>query len=82
VAGPPGPGKERLEAVAEKLGLTDDQRAKIREAHAAFAEKFPAQREQRKALRREELKALGAILTAEQREKVKNFVEDHVETEK
>jgi Spy/CpxP family protein refolding chaperone len=74
--------KERLEAVAEKLGLTDDQRAKIREAHAAFAEKFRAQREQRKALRQEELKALGAILTAEQREKVKNFVEDHVETVK
>jgi Spy/CpxP family protein refolding chaperone len=71
--------KERLEAIADKLGLTDDQRAKIRDAHAAFAEKFQAQREQRKALRQEELKALGAILTNEQREKVKNFVEDHVE---
>jgi Spy/CpxP family protein refolding chaperone len=74
--------KDRLEAVADKLGLTDDQKAKIRDAHAAFAEKFQAQRDQRKALREEEMKALGAILTAEQREKVKHFVEDHVETEK
>jgi Spy/CpxP family protein refolding chaperone len=74
--------KDRLEAIADKLGLADDQRTKIRDAHAAFAEKFQAQRDKRKALRREELKALGAILTAEQREKVKNFVEDHVETVK
>jgi hypothetical protein len=36
-------------------------------------------REQRKALRRKELKALEGILTAEQREKVKDFVEDHSE---
>jgi Spy/CpxP family protein refolding chaperone len=71
--------QERLEAIAEKLGLTDDQRTKIRDAHAAFAEKFKAQREQRMALRQEEMKALGAILTPEQREKVKNFVQDHVE---
>jgi Spy/CpxP family protein refolding chaperone len=74
--------KERLEAIADKLGLTDDQRTKIRDAHAAFAEEFQSQREQRKALRQEEMKALGAILTAEQREKVKNYVEDHIETAK
>jgi len=74
--------KERLEAVADKLELTDEQRAKIGEAHAAFADKFEAQREQRKALRQEELKALDDILTPEQREKVKNFVDDNAEPEK
>src|SRR5262249_21679524 len=71
--------KERLEAVADKLELTDEQRTKIGETHAAFADKFEAQREQRKALRQEELKALDDILTPEQREKVKNFVEDNAE---
>jgi len=74
--------KERLEAVADKLELTDEQRAKIGETHAAFADKFEAQREQRKALRQEELKALDDILTPEQREKVKSFVEDNAESVK
>ncbi len=31
---------ERLEAVADKLGLTDEQKTKIRDAHTAFAEKY------------------------------------------
>jgi Spy/CpxP family protein refolding chaperone len=71
---------ERLEAVADRLGLTPEQRGKIRETHAAFADKYRAQREQRKALRREEMKALGDILTPEQREKVKSFTEDQTES--
>ena len=33
---------DRLSAVAEKLGLTDDQKTKIREAHTAFAERYDA----------------------------------------
>jgi len=68
---------ERLEAVGEKLELTAEQRAKIRGVHDTMAEKFKAQREKRRALRAEELKALAKILTPEQREKVENFVEDH-----
>jgi Spy/CpxP family protein refolding chaperone len=70
---------ERLEAAGNTLGLTADQRAEIRTANNAFADKFGAQRNQRKALRQEELKALGEILTPEQRDKVKDFVEDHSE---
>jgi Spy/CpxP family protein refolding chaperone len=71
---------DRLRAAADSLGLTEEQRGKIREAHAAFEAKYEAQRAQRRDLRREELKAMGAILTPEQMEKVKNFVEDRVET--
>jgi Spy/CpxP family protein refolding chaperone len=71
---------ERIETVADKLGLTTDQRSKIRDAHAAFAQKFRGQREERKALRQQELEALSAILTPEQREKVRDFVEDQVGT--
>jgi Spy/CpxP family protein refolding chaperone len=70
---------ERLEAFGNKLGLSVDQRAQIRAAHENFADKFQAQRDQRKALRREELKAMEGILTPEQREKVKDFVEEHSE---
>jgi Spy/CpxP family protein refolding chaperone len=70
---------ERLQAVADKLGLSVEQRSKIREAHSAFAEKYEAQRTQRRDLRREELKALGAVLTPEQLEKVKSYIEDRVE---
>jgi Spy/CpxP family protein refolding chaperone len=70
---------ERLEAVADKLDLSADQRNEIRGAHAAFADKFKAQREKRKTLRQEELQAIGATLTQEQRAKVKDFVEDHAE---
>jgi hypothetical protein len=42
-------------------------------------EKYEAQRAQRRNLRREELKALGAVLTPEQLEKVKNYIEDRVD---
>jgi Spy/CpxP family protein refolding chaperone len=69
---------ERMEAVADKLELTAAQRDEIRGAQANFADKFKAQREQRTALRREELKALGVHLTPEQREKAKDLAEDYV----
>ena len=71
---------DRLRAFADRLGLTEEQRSKIREAHAAFAEKYEAQRTRRRDLRREELKAQGAVLTPEQFEKVKSYIEDRVES--
>jgi Spy/CpxP family protein refolding chaperone len=71
---------DRLRAFADRLGLTEDQRAKIREIHASFAEKYDAQKTQRRDLRREELKAMGATLSPEQSEKVQNYVEDRVES--
>jgi len=71
---------DRLEAVGDKLGLTADQRSKIRDIHANYAEKFRDQRAQRKALRQEEMTTLGQILTSQQRDKVKDWVEDRVET--
>jgi Spy/CpxP family protein refolding chaperone len=70
---------DRLRAAADRLGLTEEQRNKIRDAHAAFVDKYEAQRAQRRDLRSEELKAMGAILTPEQMEKVKSYIEDRVE---
>jgi Spy/CpxP family protein refolding chaperone len=69
---------ERLEATAEKLGLTEDQRAKIKASLAGFAASYTSQREQRETLRKEELKAMGEILTPEQREKAKNYFADTI----
>jgi Spy/CpxP family protein refolding chaperone len=70
---------ERLEAVADKLNLSADQRNEIRGIRDTFSDKFKSQRDQRKALRQQELQALQTILSADQREKVKEFVEDHAE---
>jgi Spy/CpxP family protein refolding chaperone len=70
---------ERLDAAADRMGLTPDQRQKIREAAAPFAEKYQSQRAARQEDRREELQALSAVLTPEQREKVKNFVEERID---
>lgn len=73
---------ERLDTVADKLGLSDEQRGKIREIHASFVDKYKDQRAKRKALRQEELEAMSPILTSEQRDKVKTYVEDQVEPTK
>ena len=67
---------ERLEATADKLDLTQEQRDKIKATYSTFAATYAAQRDQREALRKEELKAMGAILTPEQRERVKNYFAD------
>ncbi|HWT82650.1 MAG TPA: Spy/CpxP family protein refolding chaperone, partial [Candidatus Methylomirabilis sp.] len=67
---------ERLQAVADKLGLTDEQRTKIREAHTAYAGKYQTLRAQRRELLQSELQALGQVLTPEQREIAKGYVED------
>jgi Spy/CpxP family protein refolding chaperone len=67
---------ERLQTVADQLGLTPEQRTKIRDAHTAFADKFQALRTQRKELLQSELEAIRDVLMPKQREKVKDFVED------
>ena len=67
---------DRLESAADRLGLTAEQREKIRQVHAGYAEKYRAQRDARRALRREEFEALGAALTPAQRDQVKDAVEE------
>ena len=73
---------ERLDGVADKLGLSADQKDKIKETHASFVPKYRAQRDKRRELRQKELDALSVLLTPEQREKVKDFVGDRIETPK
>ena len=71
---------DRLQSAADELGLTAEQREKIRQIHAGYAEKYRAQRDARRALRREEFKALGAVLTPAQRDQVKDAVEEREES--
>ena len=70
---------DRLQSAADELGLTAEQREKIRQIHAGYAEKYRAQRDARRALRREEFQALGAALTPEQRDQIKDAVEEREE---
>jgi hypothetical protein len=70
---------ERLEALADKLGLTGDQRNEIRGVRASLADRFKSQRDRRKAVREQELQAVRGFLTPEQREKVEDFVEERSE---
>jgi len=69
---------DRLDVAADKLGLSPDQRQQIEKTHAQFAGKYQALRSDRLELMQDELKAMAAILTPEQREKVKDFTEDRV----
>ena len=71
---------DRLQSAADELGLTAEQREKIRQIHAGYAEKYRAQRDARRALRREEFQALGAALTPEQRDQIKDAVEEREES--
>src|SRR5690606_17904001 len=71
-----------VEAAADKLGLTQEQRDKIKEIRASHAEQHKALRAERRALMQEEMKALGTALTPKQQEEVKELAEDRVETAK
>jgi Spy/CpxP family protein refolding chaperone len=71
---------DRLQTAAEDMGLTAEQRDKIREIHAGFAAKYEAQRDARRQLRQDEFKELSALLTPEQREKVKDAVTERTAT--
>jgi Spy/CpxP family protein refolding chaperone len=69
---------DRIRGAVEKLNLTPEQRTKMREAHAPFADKYRAQRAERVALLQDELKSISEVLTPEQREKLRNYTEARV----
>jgi hypothetical protein len=64
---------DRLQAAADELGLTADQREKIRQSHAGSAEKYQAQRDARRALRARSSRS-SAVLTPSS-DQVKDAVE-------
>ena len=66
---------DRLQAAVDKLDLTREQSRKIREAHSPFAEKYPAQRAEQHEVVQAEFKTISELLTSEQGEKVRSFIE-------
>jgi len=65
------PGKgDRLDVMAAKLGLSDQQKTEIRKAHGDFEKEEVAVEQQLWTLRHEEHEAINKVLTDEQRAKV------------
>jgi Spy/CpxP family protein refolding chaperone len=64
---------DRIESAAEALDLSDAQREKIREAFRPFAEKYQEQVTEHRQLVEDELKAIGDVLTPEQRKAVRRY---------
>ncbi len=88
--GGPGGGRgrmdpaQRLATMKEKLGLTDDQTAKIKDIYAKNADKYKALREDTTVaddakrtkmgeLRKAEMEEINALLTPEQQAKMKEL---------
>jgi len=69
---------ERIHAAASKLELSQDQLKRISQTHETFEPKYEALADQRRELMQAEFKAVSEILTPEQREQVRDCVEDRV----
>src|SRR5262245_36975349 len=61
---------EKLQAAADRLGLSQEQRDKIKETHKSFEAQRQALRDQRRELCRADRNNINSILTPEQRTKV------------
>lgn len=67
-------GHNRLAILAEKLGLSDEQKEKIQKIHADFDEKQDPLEHKLWALHRDEHEAMSKVLSEEQRAKVPEVV--------
>jgi len=67
---PEAKGHDRLDAMAAKLGLNDQQKDQIREIHKDYGHKLADAEHQLWTLHHEEHEAMGKVLTDEQRAKV------------
>jgi len=64
---------DRVEALAAKLGLSDEQKEKIRKIHADFDPKADKLEAEIRELRHNEMEAASQVLTESQREKAKEL---------
>jgi Spy/CpxP family protein refolding chaperone len=69
-AEPPAKGHDRLEAMAARLGLNDQQKEQIRAIHTDFDKKAADLEHQLWTLHHEEHQAMGKVLTDDQRAKL------------
>jgi len=69
--------REALKAVGEKLGVTDEEKEKIKKIHEEYSAKIKEPAEQLRHLHQEEHKAIEAVLTADQRTKLNELHRAH-----
>src|SRR5262249_12585526 len=69
---------DRLNAAADRLGLTPEQRKEIIGTNKKDDDKNDKLADDRREELKSELKAVSGILTPEQRQKVSNYFQDHV----
>lgn len=67
---PPAKGHDRLDAMAAKLGLNDQQKEEIRKIHTDFDQKLSDAEHQVWTLHHDEREAMNKLLTDEQRAKM------------
>jgi len=79
-----GQRHDRLEALASKLGLSDQQKQEIRKIHADYDKKMDPLEEQIWTTHHAEHEAMGKVLTEEQRTKVPEVMKEvmHKELDK
>jgi len=65
--------RQRLKAVADKLGLSEDQRKQAKEVHAKYDSQTHQLHEQLRDLHRQEHEAISKVLTDEQRQKMQEL---------
>jgi Spy/CpxP family protein refolding chaperone len=70
----------RLDALAAKLGLSDQQKEEIQKIHADFARQAAPLREQLGALHHDKREAMSKVLTEEQRARAKEVLKAEWET--
>lgn len=82
--GQPGRRHDRLEALASKLGLSDQQKEEIRKIHADYDKKMDPLEEQLWALHHAEHEAMSKVLTEDQRAKLPEVMKEvmHKELDK
>jgi len=78
---PPAAGHDRLEALASKLGLSSEQKEKLKKIHDDFDKKEDPLEAQVRHLRHEEHEAAHKILTEEQRKKLPALMKAEMESE-
>jgi len=65
----PATRREHLKAIADKLGLSAEQREQAKKVHESFETKIHKEAEQLRQLHKEEHEAIAAVLTEAQRKK-------------
>jgi len=77
----PAQHHDRLDAMASRLGLSADQKEKVRKIHHEYDQKEDALEHQVWSLHHEEREAVTKVLTSEQREKARKVLREGVRKE-